>query len=108
MHAIVLLKMYDAMHEAPQLRMIDEIDNILRKQESSLARIRKNKQISQKELSILSNVSLRSIQMYEQKQKSISKASFETVRNLANSLSVDVNELYDSTEVDNSNVVIMY
>lgn len=103
-----LLNMYDIMHEAPQIRVIDEIDNIIRRQEPSLARIRKLKKMSQKELSILSNVSLRSIQMYEQRQKSIGKASFETVRNLANALSVNIDALYDSSDVDNRNVVIMY
>lgn len=46
--------------------------------------------------------------MYEQKKKSISKASFETVRNLASSLSVNTDELYDSSDVGNGNVVIMY
>ena len=103
-----LLKLYGVMHEAPQMRMIDEIDSILRTQESSLARIRRTRNISQKELSIMSNVSLRSIQMYEQKQKSISKASFETVRNLANSLSVNTDELYDSSDAGNDNIMIMY
>lgn len=103
-----LLKLYGVMHEAPQMRMIDEIDSILRTQESSLARIRRTRNVSQKELSIMSNVSLRSIQMYEQKQKSISKASFETVRNLANSLSVNTDKLYDSSDAGNDNVMIMY
>lgn len=103
-----LLKLYGVMHEAPQMRMIDEIDSILSRQESSLARIRRTKNISQKELSIMSNVSLRSIQMYEQRQKSISKASFETIRNLAKSLSVDIDELYDSSDAGNGNIIIMY
>lgn len=103
-----LLNMYDIMHEAAQLRMIDEIDNIIRRQEPCLAQIRKSKGMSQKELSILSNVSLRSIQMYEQRQKSISKASFETVRNLARALAINIDDLYDSSDIDNKNVVIMY
>ena len=103
-----ILKIYNTMHEAPHIKVIEEIDKILDSQESVLKSIRQLKNISQNELSILSGVSLRSIQMYEQKKKNISKASFEIVKRLANSLSVNPEELYESSQVDNKNVIIMY
>lgn len=103
-----ILRMYNIMHEAPHMKVIEEIDKILNKQESVLKSIRQAKNISQNELSILSGVSLRSIQMYEQKKKNISKASFEIVKRLANSLLIKPEELYDSSQVDNKNIIIMY
>ena len=84
------------------------IDKILNRQECILKHIRQSKNISQSELSILSGVSLRSIQMYEQKKKSISKASFEIVKRLANSLSIKMEELYESSQVKNDDIIIMY
>lgn len=103
-----LLKMYNTMHEAPHMKVIDEIDKILNRQECILKHIRQSKNISQNELSILSGVSLRSIQMYEQKKKNISKASFEIVKRLANSLSIKMEELYESSQVKNDDIIIMY
>lgn len=103
-----LLKMYNTMHEAPHMKVIDEIDKILNRQESILKHIRQSKNISQSELSILSGVSLRSIQMYEQKKKNISKASFEIVKRLANSLSIKMEDLYESSQVKNEDIIIMY
>lgn len=103
-----ILKMYNIMHEAPHMKVIEAIDKILYGQESVLKIIRQSKNISQNELSILSGVSLRSIQMYEQKKKNISKASFEIVKRLANSLSIEPEELYESSQVDNKNIMIMY
>ena len=96
------------MHEAPHMKVIDEIDKILNRQECILKHIRQSKNISQNELSILSGVSLRSIQMYEQKKKNISKASFEIVKRLANSLSIKIEELYESSQVKNNDIIIMY
>ena len=49
-----LLKMYNTMNEAPHMKVIDEIDKILNRQESILKHIRQSKNISQSELSILS------------------------------------------------------
>lgn len=103
-----VLKMYNTIHEAPHMKVIDEIDKILNKQEPILKHIRQSKNISQSELSILSGVSLRSIQMYEQKKKNISKASFEIVKRLANSLSIKMEELYESSQVKNDDIIIMY
>lgn len=103
-----VLRMYNTMHEAPHMKVIDEIDKILNRQESILKHIRQSKNISQSELSILSGVSLRSIQMYEQKKKNISQASFETVKRLANSLSIKIEELYESSQVNNKEIITLY
>lgn len=46
--------------------------------------------------------------MYEQKKKNISKASFEIVKRLENSLSLKMEELYESSQVKNDDIVIMY
>lgn len=50
---------------------------------------------SQSELARLSGVSLRSIQMYEQRQKLINKASVETVRKLAKVFGCEIEDLME-------------
>ncbi|MCD7847852.1 MAG: helix-turn-helix transcriptional regulator [Oscillospiraceae bacterium] len=63
--------------------------------ETNLKRFRSLYGCSQSELSKLSGVSLRSIQMYEQRQKDINKASVDTVRRLAKVLGCTVEDLVE-------------
>ena len=77
--------MYNTLHEADISKFISEMDRIrsIRKKETKLSIIRKNTGYSQAELVKRSGVSLRSIQMYEQKNKDINKAASLTVGKLA-------------------------
>lgn len=62
---------------------------------SRLKEIRKARGFTQQQLSDASGVSLRMIQLYEQKQNDIGKAQVNTVINLAKSLGCDVEDLID-------------
>ena len=51
--------------------------------------------MSQSELSIYSDVPIRQIQLFEQRQRDINKASVYTVYKLANALSCDIEDLIE-------------
>lgn len=80
-----LEKMYYPLHTADITKVIEVFDARLRKyfKDPNLKRYRKLLGMTQKELAVKAGVSLRSIQMYEQRQKDINKASVETVSALA-------------------------
>ena len=63
--------------------------------DTNLKRIRNAYGCSQAELAKKSDVSLRSIQMYEQRNKDINKASIETVYRLAKALGCAVEDLIE-------------
>lgn len=63
--------------------------------ETNLKRIRTAKGYSQKQLAELSNVSLRSIQMYEQRQKDINKAKSDSLFRLAKTLDCTMEDLLE-------------
>lgn len=63
--------------------------------ETNLKRIRTVYRCSQAELASLSGVSLRSVQMYEQRHKDINKAGAETVFRLAKALGCTVEDLIE-------------
>ena len=63
--------------------------------ETKLKRIRTTKGYSQKQLSELSGVSLRSIQMYEQRNKDINKAQSESLYHLAKTLGCAMEDLLE-------------
>lgn len=89
--------LYYTLHEADISKFCDIADKRVREvfSETTLKRMRKNYGCSQAELSALSGVSLRSIQMYEQRNKDINKASVETVFRLAKALGCDVETLIE-------------
>ena len=63
--------------------------------ETKLKRIRTAKGYSQKQLSELSSVSLRSIQMYEQRRKDINKAQSDSLYRMAKILSCTMEDLLE-------------
>ena len=74
--ADTVLRMYDVAHEAPDGRFAEIIDGIVRERmsETRLKRIRSAHGLSQAQLAERSGVGLRSIQMYEQRNKDINRA----------------------------------
>lgn len=80
-----LQKMYYTLHEADVTKFADIMDKLMREHfpETNLKRFRSYTKMTQAELAHRSGVSLRSIQMYEQRNKDINKASVETVYRLA-------------------------
>lgn len=92
-----LEKMYFTLHEADISKFVEIAESRTAElyTDTNLKRIRKAYGISQSELSKRSQVSLRSIQMYEQRNKDINKASGETLYNLAKSLGCDMEVLLE-------------
>ncbi len=82
------MRLYPTMHEAPEDKMVSVL--LERKKRSpsrtQLARMRAYAGLSQAELARRSGVSLRSIQMYEQRNKDINKAQAVTVKRLSMAL----------------------
>lgn len=89
--------MYNTLHEADISKFVDIIDKKMKLHynETNLARIRKRCKMTQKELSDKSGVNLRSIQMYEQKNKDINKASIENIYRIAKVFGCSLEELIE-------------
>lgn len=92
-----LQKMYYTLHEADITKFADIMDSIMKEyfSETNLKRIRIAYGFTQAELSERSNVSLRSIQMYEQRNKNINKASVDTIYHLAKTLGCTMEDLIE-------------
>lgn len=92
-----LQKMYYTLHEADITKFADILDSIMKEyfSETNLKRIRIAYGFTQAELSERSNVSLRSIQMYEQRNKNINKASVDTIYHLARTLGCTMEDLIE-------------
>ncbi|SCW58987.1 DNA-binding transcriptional regulator, XRE-family HTH domain [Ruminococcaceae bacterium YRB3002] len=92
-----LQNMYYTLHEADITKFADIADTRIREHftETNLKRIRTYYRCSQAELARLSGVSLRSIQMYEQCNKDINKASAETLYRLARTLGCTIEDLIE-------------
>ena len=89
--------MFDLYHEAPEEKFADTVEKIIKEKNepTRLQVIRKSCGITQNELAKQSGVSLRSIQMYEQRNKDINKAQMETVNNLAKVLGCKMEDLME-------------
>lgn len=92
-----LEKMYYTLHEADVSKFAEAMDVLIKEcfPETNLKRIRTVYGCSQAELASLSGVSLRSVQMYEQRHKDINKAGAETVYRLAKALGCSVEDLIE-------------
>ena len=79
---------YHPLHEAPERKFVEVFESRIRRANNPtrLAVQRKACGLTQPELASISGVSLRCIQMYEQKNKNINRASAESVLRLARAL----------------------
>ena len=93
-----IMSMY-ILHEADESKFVEEAEKIINinkaNEKAKLHKIRKARGFTQKELSDASGVSLRMIQLYEQKQNDISKAQVNVVVSLAKALGCEVEDLID-------------
>ena len=89
--------MYAPLHEADISKFTDIVDAKVREYfaDTNLKRIRTLYGCTQAELAKRSNVRLRSIQMYEQRNKDINKAGAETVLSLAKVLGCTMEDLLE-------------
>ena len=92
-----LQKMYYTLHEADITKFVDIVDSRMKEffSETNLKRIRTAYGFTQAELAERSNVSLRSIQMYEQRNKNINKAGADTMYRLAKVLGCTMEDLIE-------------
>ena len=92
-----LQKLYDTLHEADISKFVDVVDERIRFifADTNLKRIRTAYGCTQSELAEKSGVSLRSVQMYEQRNKDINKASVETVYRLSKVLGCAIEDLIE-------------
>ena len=92
-----LQNMYYTLHEADITKFIDVADEQIREyfKDTNLKRIRTSYGCTQAELAKRSGVSLRSIQMYEQRNKNINKASVETLYRISRILGCTIEDLLE-------------
>ena len=92
-----LHKMYYTLHEADVTKFVDIADVKIREffKDTNLKRIRTLYGCSQAGLARLSGVTLRAIQMYEQRNKDINKASAEALYSIAKVLGCSMEDLIE-------------
>lgn len=92
-----LQNMYYTLHEADISKFVDIVDERIREyfKDTNLKRIRTAYGCTQAALAQKADVSLRSIQMYEQRQKDINKASVETIYRIAKVLGCSIEDLVE-------------
>ncbi len=92
-----LLRMYPTLHEADITKFADIVDMRMKEAlpDTNLKRIRMAYGCTQNELARMSGVGLRSIQMYEQRNKDINKASAETLFAISKVLGCTVEDLIE-------------
>ena len=85
-----IVNMYEPLHEAPQEKFLDVMNELIKKKDyekkTNLHNLRKASGFTQKELSELTGVNLRTLQQYEIGSKDINKASGQTINSLARAL----------------------
>lgn len=93
-----LQKMYYTLHEADISKFVDIADKRIKEHfnDTNLKRIRTAYGCSQAKLAKLSGVSLRSIQMYEQRKKNINKGSADALYNIAKVLGCTMEDLLEN------------
>jgi len=92
-----ILDMYYTLHEADITKFYETAEDIyiLARPQTNLKRIREATGLSQSKLAAESGVTLRSIQMYEQRNKDINKAQALTVVKIARALGCEVEDLME-------------
>ena len=93
-----VLSMY-ILHEADESKFVKTANKIIARNKANrktrLCEIRKARGFTQQQLSEVSGVSVRMIQLYEQRQNDINKAQVNIVLSLAKSLGCDVEDLLE-------------
>ena len=89
--------MYPTLHEADISKFVEIAEERVRAAfpDTNLKRLRAACGCTQAELSRRSGVTLRSIQMYEQRNKDVNKASAETLYRLAKALGCAIEDLLE-------------
>lgn len=88
--------LYGVLHEADPSKAVSVFDDIMKNSgETNLARLRKNKGLSQSQLAKAANISVRSIQLYEQRQTDINNAQHNHLKTLSKVLGCTIDDLLE-------------
>jgi len=91
-----IIELYPTYHEADITKFVDWADKKIKSdKETCLKKMRKSAELSQSELSKLSDVPVRTIQMYEQRNKDINKAQSLTLNKIAIVLGCNIEDLLE-------------
>jgi len=94
-----ILSLYDGLFDEDVSDFVKAAEKIIKLDKkdkvTNLARIRKARGLSQRQLANESEVSYRMIQLYEQRQNDINKASVATIVNLARVLACEVEDILE-------------
>ena len=95
-----ILDMYSVYHEMDILQFVDKMNDMYKQAnpDTNLKRIRMERRFSQSELAELSQVPLRTIQQYEQRQKNINKAQVAYLIKLSRALYCNIEDLVEYTD----------
>ena len=95
-----IVQMYSPYHEMDIRQFCDKMNELYRtaQPETNLKALRQRSGLSQRELAEQSGVPLRTIQQYEQRQKSINRAQAEYLFMLARSLCCEIEDLLEKVE----------
>ena len=92
----MLMDVYGVLHEADPSKAMDVFDQIMaRKEEANLAYYRKMKGLSQSQLAKASGVSVRSIQLFEQRKSNINNAQYNHLSAIAKVLGCKIEDLLE-------------
>ena len=92
----MLMDVYGVLHEASPSKAVDMFDRIMaQKRETNLAYYRKAKGFSQSQLAKVSGVSVRSIQLFEQRKSNINNAQYNHLSAIARVLGCEVEDLLE-------------
>lgn len=88
--------LYGVLHEADPSKAVDVFNDIMKNsKETNLARIRKNRGLSQSQLAKKAEISVRSIQLYEQRQTDINKAQHNHLKALSKALGCTIDDFLE-------------
>ena len=90
-----ILRMYHPLHEASLSKFVDVANGIVLREDTNLARLRKTAKLSQRQLAEYSDVSLRSIQLYEQRRLDINTAAASKLSRISKVLGCYIEDLLE-------------
>ena len=93
-----IIAMYNPLHEASMEKFVEVANSIVFQKETNLARYRKTANLSQRELAKYSQVSVRAIQLYEQRQLDINMAPAVKLFQLSRVLGCYIEDLLETNK----------
>ena len=90
-----IIAMYNPLHEADLSKFVEVANGIVFDKETNLSKYRRIAKLSQTELAKLSNVSLRAIQLYEQRTLDINSASAIKLFKISRVLGCNIEDLLE-------------